>query len=43
MKLFTWHDVEMEFFRHREMWPDSWNRVDVYNEEIVINSNFALE
>ena len=39
MKLFTWHDVEMEFFRHREMWPDSWNRVDVYNEEIVININ----
>lgn len=39
MRLFTWHDVEMEFFKSREKWADSWNRVDVYNDEIVINVN----
>ena len=37
MHLFTWYDVELDLKRNRELWPKSWNRVDVYNNEIVIN------
>ena len=44
MKLFTWHDVEIQFFNAKEeLWSKSWNRVDVYNEEVVININTALD
>ncbi len=37
MHLFTWYDVELDLKRNRELWPKSWNRVDVYNNEIVID------
>lgn len=37
MRLFTWYDVETELYQNREIWPASWNRVDVYNDEVVIN------
>lgn len=37
MRLFTWYDVETELYQKREIWPASWNRVDVYHDEIVIN------
>ena len=37
MRLFTWYDVEVEFRKRRSWWPLWWNRVDVYNDEIVIN------
>ena len=39
MKLFTWYDIEVELRRNRKKWPKSWNRVDVYNDEVVININ----
>lgn len=35
MQIFTWHDVERKI--EKSIWPKSWNRVDVYNDEIVIN------
>lgn len=35
MQIFTWHDVEKKI--EKSIWPQSWNRVDVYNDEIVIN------
>lgn len=35
MQIFTWHDVERKI--EESIWPESWNRVDVYNDEIVIN------
>lgn len=37
MQIFTWRDVETKIERNRELWPASWNRVDVYNDEIVVN------
>lgn len=37
MQVFTWRDVETKIEKNRELWPASWNRVDVYNDEIVIN------
>lgn len=37
MRLFTWYDVETNLMRNRHKWPKSWNRVDVYNDEVVIN------
>ena len=39
MRLFTWYDVETELKKSRDKWPVSWNRVDVYNDEIIINVN----
>ncbi len=37
MRLFTWYDIEVELKKNRNMWPVWWNRVDVYNDEIVVN------
>ena len=37
MRLFTWYDIETELWSKRNLWPVWWNRVDVYNEEIVVN------
>lgn len=37
MRLFTWYDIEVELKKNRMLWPVWWNRVDVYNDEIVIN------
>ncbi len=39
MRLFTWYDIEVELRKKRESWPEWWNRVDVYHDEIVININ----
>lgn len=35
MQIFTWHDIERKI--EKTKWPKSWNRVDVYHDEIVIN------
>lgn len=43
MQIFTWHDVENKLRRQREHWPESWNRVDVYNDEVVINVDAAKD
>ncbi len=37
MRLFTWYDIEAELKKNRNIWPVWWNRVDVYNDEVVIN------
>lgn len=37
MQVFTWRDVQTKIEKKRELWPASWNRVDVYNDEIVVN------
>ena len=37
MRFFTWFDVETELMKNRSRWPESWNRVDVYQDEIVID------
>lgn len=37
MNLFTWYDIEVEIKKKRNLWPEWWNRIDVYNDEIVIN------
>lgn len=37
MRLFTWYDIETELKKNRDLWPGSWNRVDVYSDEIVVN------
>ena len=39
MRLFTWFDVETELMRHSNQWPKSWKRVEVYQDEIVIESD----
>lgn len=43
MNLFTWYDVEMEFRKARYKWPQSWNRVDVYNDEVIINIDEKID
>lgn len=35
MQIFTWHDIERKI--NKAKWPKSWNRVDVYHDEVVIN------
>ena len=35
MHIFTWHDIERKI--NKTKWPKSWNRVDVYHDEVVIN------
>lgn len=35
MQIFTWHDIERKI--NKTKWPKSWNRVDVYHDEVVIN------
>ena len=35
MHIFTWHDIERKI--NKAKWPKSWNRVDVYHDEVVIN------
>ena len=35
MQIFTWHDIERK--NNKAKWPKSWNRVDVYHDEVVIN------
>ena len=37
MRLFTWYDIEVELKKKRNLWPEWWNRIDVYSDEIVIN------
>lgn len=39
MRLFTWYDIEVELKKKRDLWPEWWNRIDVYSDEIVININ----
>jgi MinD-like ATPase involved in chromosome partitioning or flagellar assembly len=48
---YTWHDVKKEFDLafskrnsiHQMIWPNSWKRVDVYYDEVVITLNQANE
>lgn len=35
MQIFTCHDIERKI--NKTKWPKSWNRVDVYHDEVVIN------
>ena len=35
MQIFIWHDIERKI--EKTKCPKSWNRVDVYHDEIVIN------
>ncbi len=37
MLLFTWYDIDIELRKKRDLWPEWWNRIDVYSDEIVIN------
>ncbi len=37
--LYTWKDIEIELEKSRKKWPDSWIKIDVYCDEIVIVKN----
>ena len=41
IKFFTWHDIEVFLKEHQSSWPDSWNDVKVYTDEVVIYSSIA--
>lgn len=36
MEFFTWHDIEIRIQSYQKNWPESWENVFVYPDEIVI-------
>ncbi len=34
---YTWKDVEISIEMERRHWPESWKRVDVYHDEIIVS------
>ena len=34
--LYTWKDVEVRIEKERSRWPESWKKVRVYHDEIIV-------
>lgn len=43
MRIFTWRDIEIEIERNKDKWPENWNYVTVYNDEIVVNHDAGAD